>query len=317
MNRAKTFVRPYLDHRVVLNCVCGSSDGFVFKKRDRYGIKLDFAFCGMCGHVRVANPLDEKSTRKFYQTSDYRTLYFGGESAEDVVRRKAPAPDAVPQLLNFVQRIVGTRGQIVEWGCGGGWNLLPFVRNGWTAIGYDFDEPYIALGSEMLGLDLRVIDEARLGVEELQRADVLLLNHVLEHSLDPLGLLTYLTSQCSSKTTFIVGIPLIETLSVWHWRDFFHIAHNHYFHQHSFEYVANMAGLKVVESDVKSGLFALRIAQSSKPRLVSRRWRWRSAWLLAIGFLEPGWRARNGLRRLLGLVGLLEAARWLKRYFRD
>lgn len=316
MNRVETFVRPYLDHRVALDCICGNSDGFVFKKRDRYGIKLDFAFCSMCGHVRVANPLDEESTRKFYQTSDYRTLYFGGESAEDVVRRKAPAPDTVTQLLKFVQRIVGKKGQIVEWGCGGGWNLLPFVRNGWTAIGYDFDEPYIALGSEMLGLDLRVIGETRLEVDELKRADVLLLNHVLEHSLDPLGLLTYLTSQCSSRTTFVIGIPLIETLTVWHWSNFFHIAHNHYFHQYSFEFVANKAGLEVVESDVKSGLFALRKAQNLNPRPVSNRWSRRSAWFLFIGFLEPRWRGRNGLRRLLGLVGLLEAARWLKRFRR-
>ncbi|MFM8815714.1 MAG: class I SAM-dependent methyltransferase [Actinomycetes bacterium] len=266
--------------------------------------------------MRVANPLDEESTRKFYQTSDYRTLYFGGESAEDVVRRKAPAPDTVTQLLKFVQRIVGKKGQIVEWGCGGGWNLLPFVRNGWTAIGYDFDEPYIALGSEMLGLDLRVIGETRLEVDELKRADVLLLNHVLEHSLDPLGLLTYLTSQCSSRTTFVIGIPLIETLTVWHWSNFFHIAHNHYFHQYSFEFVANKGGLEVVESDVKSGLFALRKAQNLNPRPVSNRWSRRSAWFLFIGFLEPRWRGRNGLRRLLGLVGLLEAARWLKRFRR-
>jgi hypothetical protein len=240
-------------------------------------------------------------------------MYFPGESVRDVLLRKCPTPNTRSQLLEYVEELGIHRGSVLEWGCGGGWNLVPFRDAGWRVAGFDYDDPYVALGREILGLDLRLIPTRDAEIDVQSAPDVIILNHVLEHAIDPRALLKRLRGYGRASTVLIVGIPLLETISTWHWKSFFHVAHIHYFSDSSFQGVAVGAGWSISHRRIESGLFALQrgpIQNTQTPR----RWEVaRSALLLIKGLAEPRYRSMQGLRRILSALGLRGLARKIKR----
>lgn len=302
----------YLSDRTLIDCICGVSGGVVIRRRDRYGLSFNYKLCMSCGHVRTANPLSEQSAQRFYGTSDYRSMYFPGESARDVLLRKTPKPNTESALLKYVSSLNIPRGNVVEWGCGGGWNLVPFRDAGWTVSGFDYDRPYLELGRSELGLDLQEIKVGDATPDSTTPPDVIILNHVLEHSVDPAILLRRLRQLCGPNTILVVGVPLLETIKHWHWRDFFHVAHIHYFSASSFADTASRASFSIVHSDVSKGLFALRKSDQQAAPVPVRAPVVRSTVLLLKGFVEPKFRLRRMARHFVASVGLLPLALRLK-----
>lgn len=303
----------YLADRQQLRCVCGSEGGLTIRRSDRYGLKFNYKLCLACGHVRTTNPLSPDAAERFYSTSDYRTMYFSGASVRDVLFRKVPQPNTRSQMLKYVEELGMSCGSVLEWGCSGGWNLVPFRDAGWTVSGFDYDEPYVALGRELLGLDLRMIPTPEANIDIQSVPDVIILNHVLEHAVDPRVLLQRLRSLSTASTVLIVGIPLLETIPTWHWKSFFHVAHIHYFSNSSFQCVAESAGWSISHRRIESGLFALRQESQQRPATTRRVEVARSAVLLIKGFSEPHYRLMLLLRRTLSALGLRELAHTIKK----
>ena len=303
----------YLSERTVIDCICGVPGGVIIRRQDRYGLKFNFKLCLSCGHVRTANPLSEQAAQRFYGTSDYRSMYHPDECARDVLLRKTPRPNTESDLLKYVLRLNIPRGNLVEWGCGGGWNLVPFRDAGWKVSGFDYDRPYLELGRSELGLDLQEIKDGDEMSDPTSTPNVVILNHVLEHSFDPEILLRRLREFCGSHTTLVVGVPLLETIKHWHWSSFFHVAHIHYFSMSSFIDTASKAGFSIVHSDISMGLFALRKSDHQVTSVPVRAPVVRSAILLLRGFIEPSFRLRRMTRSLVKSVGLLPLAMRLKK----
>lgn len=239
-------------------------------------------------------------------------MYFPGESAESVLLRKTPKPNTLSPLLKYVQKLQIPRGNLIEWGCGGGWNLVPFRDAGWNVQGFDYDRPYVELGRKLLGLSLHEITAGEV-ISQSNPPNVILLNHVLEHAVEPAALLNTLKAFCSETTTLVIGVPLLETIPIWHWRDFFHIAHIHYFSAESLVRVASLSGFRVVHKDIESGMFALMKSEKADTPPIGRRSAMKSALCLAKGFVEPRYRARQMIRGVLTAAGLIEIVRRLKR----
>jgi SAM-dependent methyltransferase len=239
-------------------------------------------------------------------------MYFPGESAEGVLLRKIPKPNTLSPLLKFVQKLQIPRGNLIEWGCGGGWNLVPFRDAGWNVQGFDYDRPYVELGRTLLGLSLHEITAEEITLRS-NPPNVILLNQVLEHAVEPVALLKRLRALCSEDTILVVGVPLLETIPIWHWRDFFHVAHIHYFSEESLVRVASLAGFRVVHHDTKKGMFALMKSEKADTLPIGRRLAMKSALCLAKGFIEPRYRARQMIRGILTAVGLIHVVRRAKR----
>jgi hypothetical protein len=110
----------------------------------------------------------------------------------------------------------------------------------------------------------------------------------------------------------VVGVPLLETIKHWHWRDFFHVAHIHYFSASSFADTASRASFSIVHSDVSKGLFALRKSDQQAAPVSVRAPVVRSVVLLLKGFIEPKFRLRRMARHFVASVGLLPLALRLK-----
>lgn len=292
-------------------CVCGNQGGITTRRRDRYGLHFAYKLCLMCGHVRTSNPLSEDAATTFYQSSDYRSMYLPGEEPQDVLRRKTPKPGTVSPILGFVRQFRSSPGTILEWGCSGGWNLVPFRDAGWSVVGFDVDRRYVGLGREMLGLDLREIASSESDPDSVPRADVILLNHVLEHAINPTALLAKLRGFSGPDTLIVVGVPLLETIRYWRWASFFHVAHIHYFSARTLGYVANLAQLRVVHQDVERGMFVLQRVDDGALAASSpgRRSGMLSAGYLIVGFVDVGYRLRQLVRGVLKGLGLLSVVR--------
>jgi SAM-dependent methyltransferase len=241
-------------------------------------------------------------------------MYFPGESPSQVLHRKVSGQSHQSSLLKYVERLHPEPGTILEWGCGGGWNLIPFRDAGWETLGFDYDAAYISLGREYHGLNLQQITSGVNSSTIGSLPDVILLNHVLEHSSNPVELLQLLRDLSGPNTLIVVGVPLLETIRQWHWNDFFHVAHIHYFSADSLRKVAIRAGLRLVDESVVQGLFAFAVQGSSGDSWSGVRLRtvMKSSILLFRGWIDVEFRLRAFVRGILKVTRLLGLARRLR-----
>ena len=188
----------------------------------------------------------------FYSSALYRDLYSSGFTVEDhIAKLNVPYRSKTP-LWNISEGLLpSSGGHVLEWGCGGGWNLIPFRDYGHTVVGVDVNEPYLDAGRRILNLDLRTIDIQTLNDISQIKFDVIILNHVLEHLLDPEKLLSDLKDLCSPSTKFVIGLPTLETIKEYGFDRYFTIAHIHYFSASSFSRFLSRCGL-FVESTHKT-----------------------------------------------------------------
>ena len=121
------------------------------------------------------------------------------ETVGEEVAAPAPAPTGNP----------GT-GRFLDIGCGEGWALDYFQRQGWDVLGLDFSSYSLAQFHPSLQERLRTGDLYE-GVQQLaddgQQFDVLWLDNVLEHVLDPAALLRLCRTLIKPTGVLMVDVP--------------------------------------------------------------------------------------------------------------
>jgi len=147
--------------------------------------------------------------------------------------------------------------KVIEFGCGGGWNLLPFQENNYEVIGYDFSTDLIKLGKEMHNLNLKQGSFEEIKSE--QKYDVLILNHVVEHFTSIEENMKQLAQLVQPNGIIYIGIPNIDIIN----RSQFQNAHTYYFTQRTFCHYMERFGFEVLEfgpdeSIHMHGIFKLR-----------------------------------------------------------
>lgn len=296
----------YLCNRERLRCICGSTrQGVVFRRSDRYRLPFRYSLCLKCGHVRTVDPINRNLIGDFYGSSNYRTLYHKTEKATEYFARVGSRPAASQKLFMYCQSNIQSTGLVIEWGCSGGWNLIAFRDAGWRVIGYDLDTRFVAEGRKLYGLDLHVAKSGLPSASITEAPNLIILNHVLEHVFDPVAFLRDLRKCCIASTVVVVGVPLLETMKIWHWKNFFHIAHIHYFSARTLRYCALTAGFEIIDSRSSPGYFTLKIG-SPKVTELGKRSVFASIWYLSRGFLEPVGRLRKTVYKVICAVGLKE-----------
>jgi 2-polyprenyl-3-methyl-5-hydroxy-6-metoxy-1,4-benzoquinol methylase len=157
---------------------------------------------------------------------------------ELVGARSVPVTTSIPQSLSSDARIL-------DYGCGAGWWLRVMRDHGFSGLhGYDIDHP---------GLD----DLARAGITVLRgpcslpRAsfDLIRLEHVLEHLVDPVGALSTLREALHPQGEIVLSVPNYASWSRrvsgkdWSYLSLPH--HLNHFNEGSLRSVAARAGLRV------------------------------------------------------------------------
>lgn len=143
---------------------------------------------------------------RYYQTeqSNYRKQY-----PEDELRS---LDLKIAQKAAIVADIRGTDapGSMLDVGCGEGFALAWFQKRGWQVEGIDYSRaglesfhpdplPRLEVGDMLSLLDERIAQR--------KRYDLVWLNNVLEHSLEPIALLTALRKLVADDGVLVVTVP--------------------------------------------------------------------------------------------------------------
>ena len=228
-------------------CICGNEGGILISEIDRYAIPTTTYICEICGTMRSDPYLTEKSLSQFYD-NEYRPLYVGtdictdgffdnqiktGENIYKFIKKHYELPD------NTI---------VYEIGCGAGGILHFFKEKKCIVAGCDLGSDYIESGRKK-GLDLRVG-----GIETLKndkKADVIILNHVLEHITKPLEFLSEVQNLMKDDGILFIALPGIFNIKKAYGDFAYYLqnAHVYHFNLTSLDYLLNSSGYTRIYGD--------------------------------------------------------------------
>ena len=198
-------------YRLVENpCMCGAKNDAVLAKKDRYGIPIRTVLCRSCGLVRSDPYYDEKAISNFYN-HEYRELYTGQNSAtENFFSEQRTFGRHIVAFLSSKVTGPEIKGKkIFEIGCGAGGILEAFRENGNEVFGCDYGASYIEFGKKK-GLNL-VVGNSEL-LKQFGKADIIILNHSLEHMTEPREELARITELLSPEGLLYIALPGIYSI---------------------------------------------------------------------------------------------------------
>jgi SAM-dependent methyltransferase len=145
---------------------------------------------------------------KYYQTSQgsYEKSYSPAEQSYFRAKIEQKHLVAKPHVTLAVDRSP----RFLDVGCGEGWSLAYFAEAGWDCIGLDYSD----FGCK--NQNPRVVECLRVGdiynnlatlAQAGERFDLILLDNVLEHVIDPGALLVTLRSLLNPQGALVVEVP--------------------------------------------------------------------------------------------------------------
>lgn len=230
-----------IKYKTISECpLCKNEDSILIAKKDSYAIPLETVVCESCGLIRSLKQLDEESSKIFY-SEYYRNIY--EPLSKEIVDKRYEwgAKREIPRYI--------TKDKIVlEIGCGGGWNLIPFHKKGYKHYGFDFDKDFIEYGKRR-GLNLYVggVEEAiKMGI----KCDYLLLDQVLEHVDNPINFLVSSKPLLNYNAITNIYVPSLDLL-LWGYSDCdllgtLQNAHNFLFDEFTLKAIGIIAGFKII-----------------------------------------------------------------------
>ena len=236
-------------------CLCGQDNFVNVTKHDRYGCWHSVVICKNCG-MMMSNPcLTEKAYQTFYSSDEYRKLYEGDNYLELARERykKAYGKHIFERLLPYLRS--RNLSSVLEFGSAGGWNLIPFVRNGFSVTGYDYSPSLVKLGKS-IGINLFIGS-----IENIKgKFDIIILNHVVEHFTIPLSeSIQTLVNHLNHDGLIYIAVPNMDNFSL----NQFQIAHVYYFSPRTFTYYMRRCGLKLAEFGPAQGIHMYGIFEPS------------------------------------------------------
>lgn len=237
-------------------CLCSSGHYLHLSNHDRYGLWSPVVICKQCGLI-YANPrLTEEAYRDFYSSDEYRSIYEGeGDHLESARHRYEIGSgkdifDAVFPFMN--ERRLST---VMEFGCGGGWNLIHFLHAGYEVTGYDYSPSLIELGKGK-GLNLIVGSFGELK----GRYDLIILNHVIEHFTDLSTSIKILCDHLNPSGVLFIAVPNMDHFYMGQLQN----GHTYYFTPRTFKHYLALNGLKIIQFGSVEGIHMYGIFEISK-----------------------------------------------------
>lgn len=221
-------------------CFCGNDIGELVVSKDRYGIFYDLNLCPKCGILYASPRMTEESSSEFYQ-SEYRSIYDFGQTKEGKLRIKTSQFENIKAILDDHEIDPKI---IFDIGCNNGTILAKF--EGKETYGVDIDESSIEYGKS-LGRNLFCGGMEKL--EELnKKADLIILNHVLEHFNDIKKELERISKLIAPDGVLYVALPGLYAYDT---NDLLQNAHNWQFNTKTLTYVMRSCGWDAMYADAQ------------------------------------------------------------------
>lgn len=220
-------------------CLCGSDRYLKIAKYDRYGLWSPVVICKRCGLIYARPRLTKEAYQTFYSSDEYRRIYEGNNDYLEKANHRFDNGfgrdifEAVFPIMD--ERKLST---VLEFGCGGGWNLIHFMKAGYEVKGYDYSPSLIELGKNK-GLNLNVGS-----FEELSgHFDLIILNHVIEHFTDLSVSIKILCEHLNPNGIFYIAVPNVDDFYMGQLQN----SHTCYFSPRTFTYYMASHGLRMIQ----------------------------------------------------------------------
>jgi 2-polyprenyl-3-methyl-5-hydroxy-6-metoxy-1,4-benzoquinol methylase len=174
---------------------------------DRFdaGTTYPIVRCSVCGMGRTIAKTDSDSRATAHSLEGYDP-FTSVDSGDDLFRLayRLFRRGTVRWKTNLVERYI-KKGTVADVGCGTGELLAEFGRRGWETVGLEPDATAAEYANRTHGIEVRVasLDEG----PDLPRADVVMMWHVLEHTVDPAAALARVRSWLVQGGYIFVAVP--------------------------------------------------------------------------------------------------------------
>ncbi len=240
--------------------LCGAAHGDVIMNL-RYAMfdgcpldpELAMAACNQCGFVFFDTSTQPPDLHRYY----INCLFYNSNEQQvglDPMEDQTPTMDRFYQTAERVSAHQMDRTvRVVDIGANNGAQLIALKRLGYKDLcGLDMRQTSVDNMAAM-GLEAHLGSAEKLP-QQIQKADVCLISHTLEHLLDPVQVLTNLRRLLNDNGMLYVEVPNaeaypIEDLSQWY-KFMFHEHINH-FDLHHLEALAAVCGFETIETGTK------------------------------------------------------------------
>lgn len=215
-----------------------------------YGVSIfDACLCRFCGLVCLNPRMDEKGYMETL-VRNYRKDLFGDYLADSVNTDKLysktienPGPQKV---FNDLKKYLLNNAKILDVGCGAGEVLILFKQNGFNNLtGIDPSSEYLQSFKNFYDIECynKSLSEFAEIVNKKKRFDCIILNHVIEHFVEPDKDLEIINNLIAENGVLYIRTPDLYKFS----RPFsqFCIPHTFYFSQKTLENLLKQYGFKV------------------------------------------------------------------------
>lgn len=237
----------------VKECLCGSCDLDILSRQERFALPFGTKICKQCGLIQLSPRISFKDLSDFYKDI-YYDLMVDRENMRMkgtcVTYRLINAQKIYEYLKQYVIDRHTKRLKIIEIGCGYG-NLLSNLKkimekNGVEAdvLGCDHSEDVLKFAREKNIVVYNGGAESLLGKE----ADILVLNHVVEHFGDIKKEFENIKKLIRRGGYLYIEVPGVCNLRTYDYNyiNYTFMAHNYYFNLLSLRFVIEHFGFKFI-----------------------------------------------------------------------
>lgn len=214
--------------------LCGSYNYRLIIKKSKYGIVK----CKNCDFVYTTPIPSQEEIDEFYRGFDYKDSL----SAEKIIRSDAK------KSLRGISKYVKKSKYLLDVGCGRGYFLDEARKLGWDTYGIDVSESVVDYAKNELHLNVAYGDIFSFQSE--RKFDVVILNQVIEHFVDPKKLIATCRKYLEDEGLLYIATPNIESLSAKVLKgDFDHYIppeHVSYFSQYTLKNLLDTLGFRVL-----------------------------------------------------------------------
>jgi 2-polyprenyl-3-methyl-5-hydroxy-6-metoxy-1,4-benzoquinol methylase len=215
-------------------CLCGCRKFVYLAGYDRYGMSQSTVICGNCGLVQSNPRMTPDEYAGFYSSDTYRRLYNSTNYLKEFEALYSPRTGQ--HILQEIRKVkdVESDVSVLEIGAGGGWNLIAFRDAGASVLGIDYSPSLVELGKAH-GIAMQQGD-----ADSIQgQHDVIILNHVFEHFLNPLGTLEKIKTHLKPDGILYIAVPNLFSFPL----NDIQNAHTYYFDPRTFAHYCAKTGL--------------------------------------------------------------------------
>lgn len=218
-------------------CFCGSNLHRVITNKDRYGFEHIMCLCVECG-LMYANPRMTKAAYDDFYENHYRDIYGKGDGRYEFGGSHHSFDETKELIFDMIEDYeMGKPKVVFEVGCGEGDALNVF--KGFDTVGVDLDkgavERGIAKGRNIIYGGINALEGLN------KKADLIILNHVVEHFLNLEDELLRVRKLLSDNGLIYLAVP---GLYCWDKDAMFQNAHTYQFNANSLDYVMGVCGFE-------------------------------------------------------------------------